>query len=707
MVSPDDHSTDPPRTATATSSLAAEKSPYLLQHASNPVHWYPWGQEAFDRAARENKPIFLSIGYSACHWCHVMAHESFEDPAVAELLNEHFISIKVDREERPDIDAVYMAACQMLTGSGGWPLNVFITPDRKPFYAATYIPKETRFGRIGMLELLPRIASLWESKRGEVVRSAEKVTDALNRSAQSGKGPEPTAELLDAAYRRLAALFDERNGGFGTGPKFPTPHNLLFLIRYWDRAENPHALRMASETLRAIRDGGIYDHIGFGFHRYATDAEWSLPHFEKMLYDQALLALAYLEAYQASRDRTFSTTAREVFTYVMRDMTSPEGAFYTAEDAQSEGAEGKFYLWRQEEIDSILPPEQRELLTDMFGLTPEGNLAGEGEFDEGLNVLRRRRSWKSMSEALGQPVKELRERYERARTTLFDHRNKRPHPCKDDKILADWNGLMIAALARGGAVLGDDGYLDAARRAAQFVLDALRTPHGSLLHRYRDGEAAIDAQADDYAFMIWGLLELYFADFDPAWLREALSLTRVFVDHFWDTDRGGFFLTSDQSHGLPLRQKESYDGALPSANSVAMNNLLRIHMLTGDTDAEIRAHRTARAFSSQFRSAPYGHTHFATALMLALGPSYEVVVAGQRESADTRAMLRSLETHYIPNKVTLFKPDSEADTKIDTIAPWAAAYRPLDHQATAYVCTSSACYAPTTDIREMLALLTP
>ncbi len=457
--------------------LKNEKSPYLLQHADNPVDWYPWGPEAFEKARQEDKPIFLSIGYSTCHWCHVMEHESFEDEEVARLLNQTFVSIKVDREERPDIDQLYMTVAQLMTGGGGWPLNIFMTPDKEPFFAATYIPKENRYGRLGLMELIPRVDELWRTSRQELLSSADRIVAALKQVSESQGSSLLDASVLDKAYQQLLDSFDKDLGGFGSAPKFPSPHNFYFLLRYWQRSGREEALDMVEKTLQAMRAGGIYDHVGFGFHRYSTDAGWLVPHFEKMLYDQALLTLAYTEVFQATGKSFYQTTAREILSYILRDMQSPEGAFYSAEDADSEGEEGKFYLWSYDELENLLSDRELDHLVRHFGIKPEGNfLDQDGGSSSGLNILH----W-------SRRANEAQEDFEAIRKKLFDYREKRIHPLKDDKILTSWNGLMIAALARAGGAFSEKAYTDAAEKAASFILAQMRDGRGRLLHRFRGG----------------------------------------------------------------------------------------------------------------------------------------------------------------------------------------------------------------------------
>jgi uncharacterized protein YyaL (SSP411 family) len=685
--------------------LGSEKSPYLLQHADNPVDWYPWGDEAFERAKREDKPIFLSIGYSTCHWCHVMEHESFEDSAVAKLMNDVFVSVKVDREERPDIDDIYMMVCQMMTGSGGWPLTIIMTPDRKPFFAATYVPKTARFGRIGMLELIPRIKTLWATQRGQVLSTAAEITASLGKVSHESCGEMLGLDILDKAYRDLADRFDAEHGGFSRAPKFPTPHNLMFLLRYWKRTGRRNALDMVEKTLRMMRRGGIYDHVGFGFHRYSTDERWQVPHFEKMLYDQALLALAYTEAYQATANEIYLAPAREILEYVLRDMTSEEGGFYSAEDADSEDEEGKFYLWTEDEIRRILGEESAEIILQVFGVEDSGNFTDEATGRRNArNILYLRQEISDLAARIALPEQELRERLEEARQRLFAAREQRVHPLKDDKILADWNGLMIAALAKAAQVFERPEYVEAAAAAADFVLANLCLPDGRLLHRYRDGEAGVVANLSDYAFLVWGLIELYQAGFDETYLMRALDLNRSMIEHFWDGDHGGFYFTPDDGENLLTRKKDIYDGAIPSGNSVAMLNLLRLARLTGNQELEARAAELGKAFSGAVGQAPAAYTQLLMAVDFAHGPSYEVVIAGKRDAADTNAMLRHLMSPFIPNKVVLLRPDEEAP-RISEVAEFTRDQSSIEKRATAYVCMGYNCRAPTTDTVKMLEML--
>ena len=686
--------------------LKLEKSPYLLQHADNPVDWYAWGPEAFEKAIKENKPIFLSIGYSTCHWCHVMAHESFEDPEVARLMNDVFICIKVDREERPDIDNIYMRVCQMMTGSGGWPLTILMTPDKKPFFAGTYIPRESQHGRLGMMDLVPRIKEVWDTQHDEILKSADKITASLNQIAHDASGPELDKSTLKTAYDQLTGRYSEQYGGFGNAPKFPSPQNLLFLLRYWQSTNDEKALRMVVKTLQSMQNGGIYDHVGFGFHRYSTDSHWLVPHFEKMLYDQAMLAMAYTEAYQATGISEFEETAKEIFTYVLRDMTDKEGGFYSAEDADSEGVEGKFYVWTEDEIRQTLKGDEADLIINVYSIDKIGNFRDEASGENtGANILHLNKSLTEIAFKNKESVDGLKESVEAARQKLFAVRNKRVHPHKDDKILTDWNGLMIAALAKGAQAFDEPKYAEAAKRAADFILTGMRREDGRILHRYRDGHTAILANVDDYAFLIWGLLELYETVFDVDYLQTALDLNSEMIKYFWDEKDGGFYFTAEDAEELIVRQKEIYDGAIPSGNSVAVSNLFRLSRITANTDFEDKANKIMLAFSKDVESAPSGYTQMMVALGFGIGPSYEIVIVGNPEADDTKEMLSSLGKHFIPYKVVLLKHDDQETADITRIAEYTEYHSSFDGKATAYVCLDFACKMPVTNTEEMLKLL--
>jgi uncharacterized protein YyaL (SSP411 family) len=685
--------------------LIHEKSPYLLQHAHNPVNWYPWGDEAFERAQVEDKPIFLSIGYSTCHWCHVMERESFEDSEVARMMNELVISIKVDREERPDLDHIYMMVCQLLTGSGGWPLNVVMTPDKKPYFAGTYIPKQTRLGRTGIMDLIPRLSQVWTEQRDDVNDSAEKIVTTLKSVDRDNQAGDLDEAALHMTFQQLVERFDEKHGGFGEAPKFPTPHNILFLLRHWKRTGDQKALDMVEKTLSDIQQGGIHDHVGLGFHRYATDQTWLVPHFEKMLYDQAFLVMAYLEAYQATGQKAYEETARNVLTYVLRDMTDSEGGFYSAEDADSEGVEGKFYVWSEEEIRSILPPQEADLVIRMFNIERDGNFLDEStKTRTGANILHLQKSLPEIASDLKVSEQEIQNRWTAARRKLFSVREKRIHPYKDDKVLTDWNGLMIAALAKASAAFGDPQYVEAAAKAVDFVFEHLREPDGRLLHRYRDGDAAIHGHLDDYAFLVWGLIELYEATFDARHLEAALELNELMVRHFWDEDAGGLYFSPDYGEVLIVRKKEFYDGAVPSGNAVAMWNMLRLARITANPRLENRGIDIGRAFSKAVRQFPSAYTQFMVALDFAVGPCYEVVIVGQPEAKDTKEMSKALAGRFTPNVVALLRPTVKS-AEIDSLADFLTSYESLNGKATAYVCTNFACKAPTTDVGKMLELI--
>ncbi len=684
--------------------LIREKSPYLLQHAYNPVNWYPWGDKAFAKAHNENKPIFLSIGYSTCHWCHVMQKESFEDTEVAKLLNDTFVCVKVDREERPDIDNLYMSVCQLMTGSGGWPLTIVMTPNKKPFYAATYIPKKTRSGRIGLIELIPQIRTLWYQKQDRILHTVNQVAIALEHiSHVSGSGFLDKA-IFKTTYEELRRNFDENYGGFGNAPKFPTPHNLLFLLRYWKLSGEKKPLEMVEKTLVAMRSGGIYDHIGFGFHRYSTDRQWLVPHFEKMLYDQALLAYVYTETYQVTRKKVYEKTAREIFNYVSRAMTSPQGAFYSAEDADSEGKEGKFYVWSYNEIKRRLGRDTNFILK-VFGVEKGGNFVEESSGREtGRNILHLQISQASMAREFGMSEQSFLKRLERVRKRLLRIREQRIHPHKDDKILTDWNGLMIAALAKGAQVFHDSQLADVAKRATSFILNIMQKD-GRLLHRFRDGEAALSASIDDYAFLIWGLIELYEATFEPVYLETALNLNTDMIKLFWDHKNGGFYFTPEDGEHLMVRQKQFQDSALPSGNSVAMWNLVRLGHITANLDFEKMALEMAELMAHRVKQFPQSHAHLVVALDLLLGGCSEVVVVGDLNKSDTQRMIKAIRNRFLPHIVVVYRPCLEEKPEIARLAPYTEQHNTIKNRATAYICVEAQCKLPTTNIQKMLRML--
>ncbi|MEJ2221023.1 MAG: thioredoxin domain-containing protein [Desulfobacterales bacterium] len=683
--------------------LIHEKSPYLLQHAHNPVDWHAWSEETFELAREQNKPVFLSIGYATCHWCHVMEKESFEDEAVARHLNDTFISIKVDREERPDIDAVYMAVCQMLTGSGGWPLNLFLTPDKKPFFAATYIPKNNRAGRAGLIELCQQVGNLWSSQTDKVNSSADSIAATLDRAFTFSAADEPGESVLDHAFELIWQGYDSKFGGFEGAPKFPTPHRLLFLLRCYHRTGDAKALKMVEKTLTAMRFGGIWDHVGHGFHRYSTDTEWLLPHFEKMLYDQALIAQACLETYQITKDDFYARTADEIFTYVLRDMTSAEGAFFSAEDADSEGEEGKFYVWTVDEFRKVLGDEHSEVWEKILNLEPDGNFFDEASRQKtGANILHLDRPIIQWSQELGLKPEALGDQWDNVREKLFRYRKQRIHPLKDDKILVDWNGLMIAAFSLGAQILSNPDYARAAEKCARFILTKMRDDRGRLFHRFRDGELAVEAQAADYAFLIYGLLNLYQATFNLTYAEEAAALQEKMLQDFWDPDGDGFFSTSHESEALPVRPKELYDGAIPSANSVSLLNLLWLARLTGDTKWDTHAHDLMRAFAGTVKAQPTAFTFFLLGVDFALRPGQEVVIAADPDKAEAQEMMAALNLNFTPYKVALVKSDQNAE-RLAKFAGYTDGLQLVKDKATAHVCRGFACKEPTSDVQAMVA----
>jgi len=653
----------------------------LLQHARNPVDWYPWGEEAFDKAKAEDKPIFLSIGYSTCHWCHVMGRESFEDEEVADLLNRHFVSIKVDREERPDIDSIYMSVCQAMTGHGGWPLTVFMTPDAKPFYTGTYFPKTDRMGMPGLLTILKRVHALWKERREDLTGSAEKVVEAMQEKV-AGDMVMDHDELIIRAYEVFRMSFDNAYGGFGSSPKFPTPHNLIFLLRCWYANKDSTALSMVENTLDAMHRGGIFDHIGFGFSRYSTDSKWLVPHFEKMLYDNALLAIAYLEAYRATRKEKYAHAAKQIFTYALRDMTSPEGAFYSAEDADSEGEEGRFYLWTLDEVKAVLGDKDGDHFARLFDITGRGNF-------EGKNIPNRINVQASESDM---------EFIEICRERLFQYREQRTHPFKDDKVLTSWNGLMIAALAMGGRILDDARYTKAAERACHFIMEKMVREDGRLMTSWRDGSAAILAYADDYAFLVWGLLELYETTFKPEYLKKALELNDDLLKLFWDGQDGGLFLYGEDAEKLIMRPKEVYDGAIPSANSVAALNFLRLSQLTGRADLTDLAQKLFDAFNREVSLSPHSYALFLSALLFFKAKPREVIIAAANETEEVRRMIRIINESPDPFVSSILYTDKHRE--LASVIPFLNEYRAIDGRPTAYICRDFACQQPITDMEE-------
>lgn len=676
--------------------LIHEKSPYLLQHAYNPVNWYPWGEEAFQKAIRENKPIFLSIGYSTCHWCHVMEAESFEDEEVAKLLNDNFVSIKVDREERPDIDTIYMAVCQAITGSGGWPLNIFLTQERKPFYAGTYFPKTERYGNPGFIAILKKISDLWKTNAESAIASSEQVTKAIQSMPVTTPGEPLTGETLKHAYEQLRDAFDSVYGGFGSSPKFPTPHNYTFLLRWWKRSNDPTALEMVEKTLERMGRGGMYDQLGGGFHRYSTDEYWLVPHFEKMLYDQALTAIAYAEAYQATGKAYYADIVKDIFRYVLRDMTSPDGGFYSAEDADSEGVEGKFYVWTPDEIIKTLGEKDGKIFCDYYDVSDEGNF-------EGKNILHVDKSFDAFVRLEGIHPEKLQDLLRTAREKLFAVRENRIRPHKDDKILTAWNGLMIAALAKGARALNEPRFAQVAAHATDFILKNLRDNQGTLLRRHRQGEAAIPAYLDDYAYFVWGLIEMYEATFETKYLKTALEMHKNMIENFWDEKGGGFFFSGKQNELLIAQTKDMYDGATPSGNSVAFLNVLRLGRLTGNPNSEKMAEQLMKTFGETIRQYPSGYTQFLCALDFALGPTQEIVIAGEAGHKDTEQILTEIGKRFLPRTVLLLH--SPKDRTLKEMVQFVKDLKPIDSKVTAYICENYACKAPTYDLDKIISFL--
>ena len=695
--------------------LIKEKSPYLLQHAFNPVDWYPWGEEAFDAARRENKPIFLSIGYSTCHWCHVMEHESFENDSTAEIMNTFFISIKVDREERPDVDKVYMSAVQAMTGSGGWPLSIFLTQELKPFYGGTYFPPRDAHGRPGFPAVLKRIHEVWESEHEKVVESGNQLIALLQQERGAGRGNVPVeASLLKKTYHQLADQYDPKYGGFGNGPKFPRPAVLNFLFRYYARSKDEKALKMALTTLQAMARGGMYDHIGGGFHRYSVDGQWRVPHFEKMLYDQAQLVTSYLDAFQVTHDDFYAHIARETLDYVLREMTDQDGGFYSAEDADSpepenpaHASEGAFYLWTKKEIENILQADNAKVFCRHFGVEEYGNALSDpqGEF-LGKNILFASFTMEQTAKFFSMDEAEARGMIEEGRGKIFAARSQRPRPLRDDKVITGWNGLMISAYARASHILREPRYAEAARHAAQFVARTLYDSLSKTLHRrYRDGETKFKAQLDDFAFFIQGLIDLYEATFDIEWLKLALELHGTQVSSFWDSSGGGFFDFSGEDKSILLRTKETYDGAEPAGNSVAALNLVRLTQMTGDNILMKQTEATMNSFHALLQQAPHLMPQMMAALESFLGAPKQIVIAENKSSVRTTEFLDEIARHFLPDMVLLFADGGIAQEFLSERLPFIASMAPKDGFTTAYVCENYKCELPVNDIEQLATLL--
>ncbi|MFH1002578.1 MAG: thioredoxin domain-containing protein [Chloroflexota bacterium] len=666
--------------------LADETSPYLQQHAHNPVDWYPWGEAALGRARAEDKPILLSIGYSACHWCHVMARESFENEDIARLMNRHFINIKVDREERPDLDSIYMAAVQAVTGSGGWPLTVFLTPEGKPFFGGTYFPPEDHHGLPGLPRVLSTVADAYRNRRGDIEKTAEHLVAALRAPEVPAAASETlTVEVLARAFASLQESFDPENGGFGLAPKFPQPLVLEYLLRYYHRYPESHALEMVDLALKRMARGGIYDQLGGGFHRYATDARWQVPHFEKMLYDNALLSQVYLHAYLVTGRVLYRDIAEQTLDYVLGEMTSPEGGFYSAQDADSEGVEGKYYLWPAAEFDRAVGPRNRQLLRRYFGVSDEGNF-------EGGNILH------VAEDTLPPPAGVLR----RARAALLRRRQERVKPGRDEKVLASWNGLMLASLAEAASVLERADYLAAAEACGSFLLGAM-LPDGRLRHSYRDGRARIDGYLQDYAAVIEGLLQLHVATFAGRWLQQAIGLAEVMTEQFWDEATGRFYETAEGHGGLLIRPLSLSDGVLPSGGAMAALVLLKLSRLTGDRRFEAVAVRSLGTVRPSLGQNPLGFGQWLGALDFYLAETTEVVLIGRRDDPRTRALRQTLGTVWLPNKVVVAR-DPADPTPLPGVSLLEGRGL-LKGRPAAYVCRGTVCRPPVTDATSLSAQL--
>ena len=679
-----------------TNRLINETSPYLVQHANNPVDWYPWGEEALQKAREEDKPIFLSIGYSACHWCHVMERESFENDQIALIMNEHFVNIKVDREERPDLDSIYMGAVQAMTGRGGWPMSMFLTPAGEPFYGGTYFPPEDRHGMPGFPRVLMALAETYRNRRADIARSAEEITTAMQRSAGSAQGMEPlTRDVLASAYNGLRDKFDSEYGGFGTAPKFPQPMVLEFLLRYHLLSEQPQALSMVDATLERMARGGIYDQLGGGFHRYSTDPFWLVPHFEKMLYDNALLSRLYLHAYQATGNPFYRDIAQETLDYVLREMTHSEGGFYSSQDADSEGEEGIFFVWTPHEMERILGARDAAILQGYFGVTYEGNF-------EGQNILHTPQMLAEFAHEQGLPVEELADVVERGKKLLLEARVERIPPATDDKILTSWNGLMLHSMALGAAVLNREDYLRAAVANADFILANMRDGQ-RLLRTYKDGEAKLKAYLEDYAHLIDGLITLYEATFDSRWLSEADALARQMIELFWDDGDGVFYDTGIDHETLIVRPRDFSDNAMPCGSSVASDVLLRLSLFMDEPDFGRKAASALRSVREYMARVPEGFGHWLGALDFYLASPKEIAIVGPTEDAAAKALLDTVHGRYLPNKIVAgYDPDADG---FEQELPLLEDKGMLAGLPTAYVCQNYACQQPVTEPEALAAQL--
>ncbi len=664
--------------------LAQEKSPYLLQHAYNSVDWYPWGSEAFEKASKENKPVLLSIGYSTCHWCHVMEQESFEDEEIAKLINNHFVAIKVDREERPDVDSVYMTVCQALTGSGGWPMTVMMTADQKPFFVGTYYPKEARYGRPGLMDLLSNVAKKWDMEKESLVEISHKMLSILSDELSfKGKRGDLSRNIIKRAIVSFKDSFDSIYGGFREAPKFPTPHNLMFLLRYYKLEKDGKALEIVEKTLDQMYKGGIFDHIGFGFSRYSTDNMWLVPHFEKMLYDNALLTIIYLEAYQVTGKKLYKIVAEKVMDYVLRELTDEAGGFYCAQDADSEGEEGKYYVFTPDEIIVLLGEEDGAYFNNYFHITERGNFGGK-------SIPNRIRS---------RNFEESDEKIEKLCKKVYAYRLRRTHLHKDDKIITSWNALMIVAFAKAYKILQKDKYLTTAKSAVRFVEEKLINHEGRLLARYREGDASYLGYLEDYAFFVWALMEIYDATFEISFLNRAFKLNQDMIELFWDNKNFGFYLYGVDGERLIGRPKELYDGAVPSGNSVAAYNLIKLARLTGNNKLEKLADSQLKFFIPSAKDYPMGYSFYMMALLLVLYPSKEIICI-LKDEKDQHKIKKVLERKFMPNSILLIKHNNN-EREVNTLIPFIKEYKLDNNKETYYICSNNTCSAPIYSIEEL------
>ena len=672
-----------------TNRLAHETSPYLLQHAHNPVDWYPWGDEAFEKAKADDKPVLVSIGYSACHWCHVMEHESFEDEATARIMNEHFVNIKVDMEERPDVDQIYMTFVQLTTGRGGWPMNVFLTPDKLPFFGGTYFPPVSKFNMPGFSQVLLSVAEAYRDKRDELLHSANDILGEMRRVGISEFHPGGLSlEQLDNAFESMSRSFDATNGGFGGAPKFPPSMTLEFLLRYHHRTGKERALEMVERTCRKMANGGIYDQLGGGFHRYSVDAVWLVPHFEKMLYDNAQLIRVYLHLYQITRDEFYKRIAVETLEYVQREMLDASGGFYSTQDADSEGVEGKFFVWTPEEITAILGPKDAQIFNFYYDVSEEGN------FEE-KNILNVRYAPAEAAKALKIDEEDLNEVLERGREKLFAESEKRIKPFRDEKVLTAWNGLMMAAFAEASSVLNNAEYLEVAKKNADFILSELQSG-GRLLRTWKNGKAKLNAYLEDHANFADALIELYQVSGEIGYLHEAKRLADVMIDEFWDEENGGFFFTANEHEELIVRNKDYYDNATPSGNSVAADVLLKLSKFFGDEKYERFAATVLRLVATQISRYPQGFGRSLSALEFYLGGAREIVIVGEKGNELARAAGKA----YIPNAVVVQSENPEGDA-----LPLLEGRQMIEGKPTAYVCENFVCQKPVTTVDEFIGQL--